>query len=108
MSSDREFIEFLARSIVDHPDDVRVERIVDERGTLLKLFVNPSDVGQMVGRNGMTARAMRTMLRIWGMRNRERVNLKIMDTDRGGEAAEPMHQDSEDLSAQAGSSAQNA
>lgn len=96
MSSDREFVEFLARSIVDHPDEVKVERIVDDRGTLLKLFVNPADVGQMVGRGGMTARAMRTMLRIWGMRNHERVNLKIMDTDRGGEAIEPAHHDSEE------------
>jgi hypothetical protein len=91
MSSDREFIEFLARSIVDHPDEVKVERIVDERGTLLKLFVSPADVGQMVGRGGMTARAMRTMLRIWGMRNQERVNLKIMDTDRGEEVVESEH-----------------
>ena len=91
MSSDREFVEFLARSIVDHPDDVKVERIVDERGVFLKLFVNPVDVGQMVGRGGMTARAMRTMLRIWGMKNQERVNLKIMDTDRGGEVVEPEH-----------------
>ena len=89
MSSDREFVEFLARSIVDHPDDVKVERVVDERGVFLKLFVNPVDVGQMVGRGGMTARAIRTMLRIWGMKNQERVNLKIMDTDRGGEVVEP-------------------
>jgi hypothetical protein len=89
MSSDREFVEFLARSIVDHPDDVKVERVVDERGVFLKLFVNPVDVGQMVGRGGMTARAMRTMLRIWGMKNQERVNLKIMDTDRGGEVVLP-------------------
>lgn len=96
MSSDREFVEFLARSIVDHPDDVKVERIVDERGVFLKLFVNPVDVGQMVGRGGMTARAMRTMLRIWGMKNQERVNLKIMDTDRGGEVVELEHHTEEE------------
>ncbi len=81
--SDQEFLDFLVRSVVDHPDDVRVDRKVDEMGVLLTLKVNPEDMGQIIGRNGGTAKSIRTLLRIVGMRNNARVNLKI-DEPEGG------------------------
>jgi hypothetical protein len=74
---DKEFLEFLVKSLVDNPDDVKVERKVDERGVLLTLWVNPNDMGHVVGRQGSTAKAIRSLLRIVGIKNNSRVNLKI-------------------------------
>ena len=75
--ADQKFLEFLVQSIVDHPDDVKVERKVDEMGVLLLLRVNPQDMGQIIGRDGNTAKAIRALLRIVGIKNNARVNLKI-------------------------------
>src|SRR3990170_7259116 len=88
---DQEFLEFLVKSIVDHPDDVKVDRKVDEMGVLLVLNVHPMDMGQVVGKRGSTAQAIRSLLRIVGIKNNARVNLKIaepegsMRGERGGE-----------------------
>jgi predicted RNA-binding protein YlqC (UPF0109 family) len=79
--TDQEFLEFLVKSIVDHPDDVKVERRVDEMGVLLLLHVNPQDMGQVVGRQGATAKAIRSLLRIVGIKNDARVNLKIEEPE---------------------------
>ncbi len=90
-NSDKEFLEFLVKSIVDHPDDVSVDRKVDEMGVLLSLRVNQQDMGQVVGRQGSTAKAIRTLLRIVGIKNNARVNLKIEEPEgstRGGEKNE--------------------
>lgn len=84
---DQEFLEFLVKSIVDHPDDVKVDRKVDEMGVLLSLHVNPQDMGQVVGRQGSTAKSIRTLLRIVGVKNNARINLKIEEPDRGGAGA---------------------
>jgi hypothetical protein len=78
---DKEFLEFLVKSIVDHPDDVKVDRKVDEMGVLLSLKVNPQDMGQVVGRQGATAKAIRSLLRIVGIKNNARVNLKIEEPE---------------------------
>ena len=78
---DQEFLEYLIKSIVDHPDDVKVDRKVDEMGVLLLLKVNPQDMGQVVGRQGSTAGAIRTLLRIVGIKNNARVNLKIEEPE---------------------------
>ncbi|KKU15825.1 hypothetical protein A3I34_00765 [Candidatus Jorgensenbacteria bacterium RIFCSPLOWO2_02_FULL_45_12] len=78
---DKEFLEYLTKSIVDHPDDVRVDRKVDEMGVLLSLRVNPQDMGQVVGRQGATAKAIRSLLRIVGIKNNARVNLKIEEPE---------------------------
>lgn len=78
---DQEFLEFLAKSIVDNPEDVKVERKVDELGVLLELSVNPKDMGQVVGRQGSTAKAIRSLLRIVGVKNNARVNLKILEPE---------------------------
>lgn len=79
--SDQEFLEFLVKSLVDHPDDVRVDRKVDERGVLLTLHVHRDDMGQVVGRQGATAKAIRALLRIVGIKNNARVNLKIEEPE---------------------------
>ena len=81
MSPDQEFLEYLVKSIVDHPDEVNVERKVDEMGVLLTLKVNPQDMGQVVGRQGSTAMAIRTLLRIVGVKNNARINLKIEEPE---------------------------
>ena len=75
--TDREFLEFVVKSIVDHPEDVKVDRRIDELGVLLVLKVNRQDMGQVVGREGSTAKAIRSLLRIVGVKNNARVNLKI-------------------------------
>ena len=78
---DQAFLEFLVKSIVDHPEEVVVERKVDEMGVLLSLRVNPLDMGQIVGRQGSTAKSIRSLLRIVGVKNHARVNLKIVEPE---------------------------
>lgn len=85
-SADQEFLEYLVKSLVDHPDDVRVDRKVDEMGVLLTLHVNAQDMGQVVGRQGATAKAIRSLLRIVGVKNNARVNLKIEEPEGGTRA----------------------
>ena len=87
-SHDIEFVEYVVKSIVDHPDDVKVERKIDEMGVLITLQVNPEDMGQVIGRQGATAKSIRTLLRVIGARNNARVNLKIYEPE-GSERAVP-------------------
>lgn len=77
MNSDQQFLEAVVKAIVNNPNDVKVDRVIDERGVLLTLDVNPSDMGYVIGRSGQTARAIRTLLKIVGAKNNARVNLKI-------------------------------
>ena len=77
LAVDQQFLEFLVKSIVDHPEDVSVVRQIDEMGVLLILRVNPQDMGQVIGREGSTAKAIRSLLRIVGVKNNARINLKI-------------------------------
>jgi uncharacterized protein len=81
--SDQQFLEFVVKSIVDTPEDVRVDRTVDEMGVLLTLHVNSKDMGQVVGRQGSTAKAIRSLLKIVGVKNNARVNLKIEEPEGG-------------------------
>lgn len=74
---DRDFVEFVIKSIVNNPDAVVVARTVDELGVLLSVKVSPEDMGLLIGRSGSTAKAVRTLARIVGMRNNARVNLRI-------------------------------
>ncbi|XOB40985.1 MAG: KH domain-containing protein [Candidatus Nealsonbacteria bacterium] len=80
-SSDQEFLEFIVKALVDNPDDVKVDRKVDEMGVLLSLKVNPEDMGQIIGKAGSTARAIRNLVRIVGLKNHARVNLKIEEPE---------------------------
>ncbi|MDQ5901848.1 MAG: uncharacterized protein QG606_64 [Patescibacteria group bacterium] len=78
---DKEFVEYVVKMLVDNPDDVKVERKIDEMGVLITLDVNPKDMGMVIGREGMTAKALRTLLRVIGARNNARVNLKINEPE---------------------------
>ncbi len=78
---DQQFVETLVRSIVGNPDDVKTDRTVDEMGVLITLHVNPEDMGYVIGRQGQTARAIRTLLKIVGAKNNARVNLKIYEPE---------------------------
>lgn len=81
MEQDQEFVEFIVKALVDNPADVRTERTVDEMGVLITLFINPADMGQVIGRMGQTAKAVRTLLRVVGAKHKARVNLKINEPE---------------------------
>ena len=83
VNTDQEFLEYLVKSLVDEPDKVHVERKVDEMGVLLTLKVSAEDMGKIIGRNGNTAKAIRSLLRIVGIKNNARVNLKIEEPEGG-------------------------
>src|SRR3989344_7545622 len=86
---DQQFVEYIVKSLVGNPDDVIVERIIDEKGVLLSLTVNPDDLGRVIGKRGATAQSLRTLLRPLGTKNDARYNLKIVDPappPEGGEA----------------------
>ena len=78
---DQEFLQYLVQSIVDHPEDVTIDRTVDDMGVLLRLKVHKEDMGQVVGRQGATAKAIRSLLRIVGIKHNARVNLKIEEPE---------------------------
>jgi uncharacterized protein len=78
---DKDFLESIVKTIVSHPEDVSVDRTVDEMGVLLTLKINPEDMGYVIGRRGQTAQAIRTLLKIVGAKNNARVNLKIHDPE---------------------------
>ncbi len=81
VDKDREFVEFIIKHIVNNPDAVSVTRTVYELGVLLSVKVDPSDMGLLIGRSGSTAKAVRTLARIVGMRNNARVNLRIEEPE---------------------------
>ncbi len=81
MEKDQELLEFVVRALVDHPEAVKVVRSIDERGVLLSLDVHPEDMGKVIGKEGNTASAMRTLLRVVGVKNGARVNLKINEPE---------------------------
>jgi predicted RNA-binding protein YlqC (UPF0109 family) len=83
MELDKQFLEYLIKALVDHPSDVKIGRKVDEMGVLLSLDVHPEDMGKVIGRSGNTAKAIRTLLRVVGMKNNARVNLKINEPEGG-------------------------
>lgn len=78
---DQQFVEYIVKSLVNHPDDVIVERQIDEKGVLLTLTVNPEDLGRVIGKRGVTAQSLRTLLRAFGTKNDARYNLKIVNND---------------------------
>ena len=102
---DQAFVEYVVKALVDNPDDVKTERSVDEMGVLITLHINPNDMGQVIGRMGQTAKALRTLLRVVGAKHKARVNLKIYEPEgshRGprrdhseGSHSEPRHEDAQ-------------
>lgn len=78
---DQEFVAYVVKQIVDHPEEVEVERTIDEMGVLLTLKVSREDMGKIIGKSGQTAKALRILLRIIGSKNNARVNLKIVEPE---------------------------
>lgn len=78
---DYTFLEDVVKALVDKPEKVEINRTVDEMGVLLTLKVDQEDMGKIIGRDGNTAKAIRTLLRVVGMKNNARVNLKINEPD---------------------------
>jgi uncharacterized protein len=81
MDKDQEFVEYVVKALVDTPDAVKTNRIIDERGVLITLDVDAKDMGMIIGREGATAKAIRTLLRVVGAKNNARVNLKINEPE---------------------------
>ena len=99
MEKDQAFLEFVIKELVDNPKDVKVTRAVDEMGVLLTLDINAEDMGKIIGRSGNTAKAIRTLLRVVGMKNNARVNLKINEPEGStrGPASRSVDEAMEDL-----------
>lgn len=89
MEQDALFLDYVIKSLVDHPESVKVNRVVDEMGVLLTLDVHPDDMGKIIGRSGNTAKAIRILLRVVGMKNNARVNLKINEPEGGRKSQSP-------------------
>jgi predicted RNA-binding protein YlqC (UPF0109 family) len=83
MHEDQQFLETVVKALVDHPENVKINRTVDEMGVLLTLDVHAEDMGKIIGRSGNTAKAIRTLLRVVGMKHDARVNLKINEPEGG-------------------------
>ncbi len=83
MQSDQEFLEYVVKALVDNPSAVQTDRKVDEMGVLITLKVDPADMGKIIGRMGQTAKAIRSLLRVVGIKNNARVNLKIEEPEGG-------------------------
>ena len=81
MEEIRQFFEGLVKLIVEDPDAVRVEMTRDELGVLLSLHVAQKDMGQVIGRDGATANALRTLIRIMGSRQKATLSLKIIEPE---------------------------
>lgn len=79
--TDKEFVEYVVKQIVNEPDKVEVSRKTDEMGVLIEVKVSPDDMGLLIGRSGSTAKAIRTLARIIGIRNNARVNLRIIEPE---------------------------
>ncbi len=78
-SIDQQFVEYVVKSIVSKPDEVKIDRRIDEKGVLLELTVDPEDLGRVIGKRGATAQSLRILLRALGTKNDARYNLKIVD-----------------------------
>jgi len=77
----QKFVEYIVKELVGHPEDVKTEKTLDEMGVLITLHVNPEDMGYVIGRQGQTARSIRTLLKIVGAKQHARVNLKIYEPE---------------------------
>lgn len=83
LREDQLFIEYIVRAIVDMPEKVHTERTIDERGVLITLFVDATDMGKVIGKEGRTAKAIRALLKVLGAKNQARVTMKIVEPEGG-------------------------
>lgn len=97
---EKQFLEYVVKAVVDNPEDVRVERTVDEGGVLLTIAVNPKDMGQIIGRGGKTIdKAIRPLVSLVGMKNNARVSVKLLEpegSERPERSERPRREVSED------------
>lgn len=107
MADDKAFLEYIVKALVDYPDDVKIDRTVDEMGVLITMTVNSADMGKIIGRQGNTAKAIRTLLRVIGMKNNARVNLKINEPEGGRVDAQVSSQASAPVSSSASESSKS-
>lgn len=107
MADDKAFLEYVVKALVDNPDDVKIDRTVDEMGVLITMTVNSADMGKIIGRQGNTAKAIRTLLRVIGMKNNARVNLKINEPE-GGRVAAPSTTESHQAPSESAKSVEDA
>lgn len=77
MESDSIFLLYVLKALCKHPEDIRIERTQDDMGVLLSVHVHKEDMGNVIGRSGQTAKAIRTVLRVVGMKNNARISLRI-------------------------------
>lgn len=98
-ADDKAFLEYIVKALVDNPNDVKIDRTVDEMGVLITMTVNSVDMGKIIGRQGNTAKAIRTLLRVIGMKNNARVNLKINEPEGGRVVRENTESESPKMSA---------
>jgi len=96
-TKDRDFLEYVVKALVDNPDKVKVDRKVDEMGVLITLKVDPADMGKIIGRNGNTAKAIRSLLRVVGLKNSARVNLKIEEPEGSTRVSKSVDEAMDDL-----------
>jgi uncharacterized protein len=75
----KELIEAIAKALVDHPEDVQVRTVEGEQVTVLELKVHPTDLGKVIGKQGRTARSIRTILGAAGMKLKKRFTLEILE-----------------------------
>ena len=88
--SDQEFVEYVVKALVNKPEKVSTNRTVDELGVLITLKVDPEDMGYVIGRQGQTARSLRTLLKVVGAKNNARVNLKIEEPEGSTHVRRPL------------------
>ncbi len=78
----KSLVEYIAKSLVDHPDQVNVNEVEGEKTTILELSVAEDDLGKIIGKHGRTARAMRTVVNAAASKDRKRAVLEILEGDR--------------------------
>lgn len=83
MENAKQFLDYVVRSLVQFPDDVQIEAKTDDMGVLLTLYVAPEDMGKVIGKAGETAKAIRNLLRVVGMKDKARINMKIAEPANG-------------------------
>ena len=88
MTIDQQFVEYIVKNLVENPEDVKVERTIDEKGVLLTLSVNKEDLGRIIGRRGATAQSLRALLRALALKTNAHYNLKISDNEEKNEVVE--------------------
>ena len=95
---DKDFVEYVVKSIVSQPDKVAVTRSVDSMGVLLTLQVSKEDMGKVIGKSGQTAKSIRILLRVIGAKTNTRINMKIVEPEGGevkiGELEDETHEKS--------------